>query len=239
MAVIGAFIDPRFGFNLTSLEAVLGNLGGILVTTFVYTGFSAWLLHRVYGRWGYFRVFRGGVVLAVICVAVAKLFSAQPGYIYGVMLGYTLRDFQVPKQHTGRLVATGYGLVLVVSLAAWVMWTPVKAAAATSTAIPIIVASSILAGIAMGGMSSMVFGLLLLRFLDGHTLLSWQRALWVAIFGIGMFLFIHVVLNSTAASAQGRSYTGAIAFFAAFGLASIAFWAYFRYRPEPVLLATS
>ena len=29
MAVIGAFIDPRFGLNLVSLEAVLGNLGGI------------------------------------------------------------------------------------------------------------------------------------------------------------------------------------------------------------------
>lgn len=150
------------------------------------------------------------------------------------MLSYSLGSFKVPKHHEGRLVAVGYIVILVASLSAWFLWTPVKAAAASGN-FPLVVVSTTLAGGFMGGMCSLVFGLLPLRFLDGEKLLSWQRALWLILFGIGMFLFVHVILNSTAASANaGRSYVGAITFFALFGAASTAFWAYFRFRPEPV-----
>ena len=233
-AVISGFVDPKFGFDLASLEAVLGVFGAIAVTTLVYTGISALLQHRMYGRWGRFKVFPGGIAIVIACVVITKVFAAQPGYIYGVMLSYSLGSFKIPKHHEGRLVAVGYFVILVASLSAWFLWTPVKAAAASGS-FPLVILSTTLAGIFMGGMCSLLFGLLPLRFLDGEKLLSWQRALWLILFGIGIFLFVHVILNSTAASANaGRSYAGAITFFALFGAASTAFWAYFRFRPEAV-----
>jgi hypothetical protein len=236
-AFISGFVDPKFGFNLASVEAVVGIFGAIAVTTLIYTGIAALLMHRMYGRWGRFKIFPGGIAIVVACVVVTKVFGAQPGYIYGVMLSYSLGSFTIPKHHEGRLVAIGYTVILAASLTAWLLWTPVKAGAAAGS-LPLVILSTTLAGVFMGGMCSLLFGLLPLRFLDGEKLLSWQRALWLVLFGVGMFLFVHVILNSTASSANaGRSYAGAIAFFALFGAASSAFWAYFRFRREPAAVA--
>ena len=235
-AFIGGFLDPNFGRDLSSVQTMLGILLATVITTFVYTGTHAVLMHRLYGVWGHWQIFPGGIAIVLICVAIAKFTSAEPGYIYGVMLSYSLGAFKVPEKHEGRLVAAGYLLVLAASLGAWLLWSPVKAAASSpAAALPIVILSSALAGIFIGGICSMVFGLIPLRFLDGQKLLSWQRVLWVLMFAAGMFLFVHVVLNNAAQSAHpGRSYTAAIAFFAIFGLASTAFWAYFRFRPERV-----
>jgi hypothetical protein len=45
-AFISGFVDPKFGFDLASLESVLGVFGAIAATTLVYTGISALLQHR-------------------------------------------------------------------------------------------------------------------------------------------------------------------------------------------------
>ena len=234
-AFIGGFLDPNFGQDFSSIQTMLGILLATVITTFVYTGTHAVLMHRLYGVWGHWQIFPGGIAVVLICVVISKVTSAEPGYIYGVMLSYSLGSFKVPEKHEGRLVAAGYLVVLVASLGAWLLWSPVKVAATAPTAaLPVVLLSSALAGIFIGGMCSMVFGLIPLRFLDGEKLLSWQRLLWVAMFGAGMFLFVHVVLNNTSQSAHpGRSYVVAITFFAIFGVISVAFWAYFRFRTKP------
>ena len=190
-------------------------------------------MHRMYKRWGASRIFPAGVAIVVACAILTKATGAQPGYIYGVTLSYTLGTFAIPKEHQGRLVAIGSSLVLVASLAAWFAWPGVKEAAAASHAFPLVVVSTTLTAIFLGGMCTLIFGLLPLRFLDGEKLASWRRALWVALFGVGLFLFVHVVLNNAAGSLHSdRSYPVAIATFGSFGVFSIAFWAYFRFRPE-------
>lgn len=48
-------------------------------------------------------------------------------------------------------------------------------------------------------MTSLVFSLMPMRFLDGEHLWAWRRGVWLALFGAGMLLFVHVVLSASAA----------------------------------------
>ena len=231
-AGVGSFIDPKVGLDLPSFEGFIGTLGAIVFTTFAYTGAAALVIRITEGRWGRFRVFPAGIVVVLICAAISKLTTAQPGYLYGVVLGYSLGRYRISKPHEGRLVAIGSLVVLVVSLAFWFAWSPIKSAAAASNAFPLVVLSALMASVFLGGITSLIFGLAPVSYLDGEKLFTWRRPVWIALFSVGLFLFVHVVLNAAAGTAHpGRNYAVAIGLFCAFGVFSTAFWAYFRYRP--------
>ena len=233
-AVLAAMLDPGFGANLGTAESVVGSLLAVALSTLVFTGVNAVALHRATGRWGYFRVFFGGVVVAAACVAVSRLTGAQPGYMYGILWAYALAPgVRPPREREGAVVAVGAASMLAFSVLVWLLWAPVKAAVMGSPTGPLVVLSQAMAGIFVGGLTAVQFGLFPMRFLDGEKLLAWQRLLWLALFGLATFCFVHVVLN-TAASAPhpGRQYVVTIGLFVAFGTLSTGFWAYFRYRPR-------
>ncbi|GAC1331039.1 MAG: hypothetical protein NVSMB17_08830 [Candidatus Dormibacteria bacterium] len=231
-AGVGSLIDPKFGFDLASLEGFIGALGAAIFTTFVYTGISALLMRATEGRWGGFRLYAGGIVVVLTCAAISRLAHAQPGYLYGVVLAYTLGQHVIPKHREGRLVAAGFVVVLATSLLVWFAWTPVKNAAGSSHAVPLVVLSALMSSIFLGGMTSLVFGMIPLSFLPGQKLVGWRRVAWGLLFAVALFLFVHVVLNAAAGTPHPEySYVGAVSLFAGFGAFSTAFWAYFRYRP--------
>ncbi|HEX6489084.1 MAG TPA: FGLLP motif-containing membrane protein [Candidatus Dormibacteraeota bacterium] len=240
--VLGSLLDPRWGFDGTTLEAVAGILLASAFTTIVYTFVHAAFLRRVTGLRGYFRVYGGGIAVAGGCVLVSRLTQAEPGYLYGVLLGYTLGAAapRLARPHEGRNVALGAGTMLIASVAMWLLWTPVKAAADATEAFPLVVLSTAMAGVFAGGITSLLFGLLPLRWLDGEKLLAWQRFVWLPLVLIAMFLFIHVVMNNAASTEHaGRNLVVTVALFVAFGALSTGFWAYFRFRPEPVAIGSA
>ncbi len=100
----------------------------------------------------------------------------------------------------------------------------------------------VLGGVFFIGLESLVVDLLPLRYLDGSRITVWRRFVWGVLLGIALFVLIHVLLS------PGSGYVGktdnvgllpvVIGLFVAFGLFSLAFWAYFRYRPGQDLAAT-
>ena len=85
----------------------------------------------------------------------------------------------------------------------------------------------------MTGIEATVIGLLPIRFLDGHKLFTWNRVLWGVLFVVGAFGMIHLLLRPGGGyfnhSGNTPMFT-VIVLFVAFGVVSISFWAYFRYR---------
>ena len=100
----------------------------------------------------------------------------------------------------------------------------------------VVIADAVLAALFIAGIEGLVFDLLPLRFLSGAQLLAWNRRTWAVLFGVGCVLFFHVLLdpsNGYTANPSTTPLTTILLLFALFGIASVTFWAYFRFRPVP------
>jgi hypothetical protein len=231
--LFGALLDPRAGLDQVTLESFAGILLATAFTTVVYTLVRAVALHRATSLRGRMRVYGLGVAIAAGCLVVSRLTAAQPGYLYGILLGYDLgRTVQLKRHHEGRIVAVAAAVVLVVSVLVWLLWTPISASArADPSSFVLGTISTAMAAVFLSGLTSLMFGLLPLRWLDGGKLFAWRRLIWALATGVGLFMFVHVVLRNAASAAQPtHSLVVTVGLFVLFGVLSMGFWAYFRFR---------
>lgn len=75
-----------------------------------------------------------------------------------------------------------------------------------------------------------------LRFMPGHAVYKWNRVGWAILFGLSVFAFVHLLIGPTSGHVSDLSpgaFIGGARRVAAFGILSIATWAYFRFRAKP------
>ena len=89
----------------------------------------------------------------------------------------------------------------------------------------------------VAGVELTVFGMLPVRFLPGEHVFRWNRSAWGVLFGSGLFAFIHVLMNPRSGYLADSARTPLVTIIVLllfFGVASVVFWAYFRFRSPPV-----
>ena len=127
---------------------------------------------------------------------------------------------------------------LVLSLGAWIAWLPIAEKAARPRAgLAVLVGDALLAGVFVTGLEALAFGLMPMKFLDGHSIKSWSTLAWAALFGLSMLGFVHILLNPNNRYIHTSSTVPlltVVGLFAGFGLFSVSFWAYFRFRKTPL-----
>jgi hypothetical protein len=235
-ALLYGLLSPTFGVNLGTLDTLAGvGVSTIFVTLLFAVPVRRHMAAR-YGDRGHIHVLPGTAGIAVACVVISRVAGFQPGYLYGMLAGFAFAT--VPSDdERGRVTARSCGWILGAAVAAWLLRTPLDSLADRGTLGPLgLVADAVLAAVFVAGVESMVFALVPLRFLAGETLLRWNRRRWLLLFGAGTFLFVHVLLNPRSgylATSDATPLASILALFAVFGGASVAFWAYFRYRPAP------
>jgi hypothetical protein len=227
-------LSPDFGLNRSSLALALGFTVSLVIITVVFRLPSLFVVHRRYCEWAELRILPGTALVAAACVVLSRLLHFQPGYLYGLVAGLSLRH-QLAKDTTGRVTSAAALSILVISVLAWFGRAPLAAAAARPHAsFWVLAAEASLAALFVVGVESMVISLIPLRFLEGGKLTAWSRTAWFVIFGLGLFAFVHLLLRPTSgyvATTAGASRFVVVALFVGFGLFSIGFWAYFRFRP--------
>ncbi len=134
-------------------------------------------------------------------------------------------------------VATGW--VLVATGAAWLLlivlrWLepsfgdpPVYLAAAETACVTLTVA----------GIEMALFAMLPLRFLPGDAVLHWNKVAWAALVAFGVFGFFLVLINPQngyLGDSSRNSLITMVLLLAVFGVSSVLFWAYFRFRPQRI-----
>jgi len=175
-----------------------------------------------------------GLLVAAACVLVSRLTSFQPGYLYGLIGGVVFAR-ELGLREKGHVVAVTSLATLAVAVAAWLAWVPVSAQSlAHPTSFGWAVASNFLAALFVSGMVGLLIGLVPLRFLPGDKLASWHRGVWGAVFGLAALSVVEVMLRPQSA---GTHFTAApflttAGLFITFGLASVAFWGYFKVRRD-------
>ena len=210
----------------------------LLGFTLVSTAFFAtwrWVIHRLEPESeGHWRIYPPYILLAAVLVVFARLAHFLPGVVLGTVAEYEPAK-RLSVRTAGIRVASTYCALIVVGVVAWFAWIPVSHAAeeAHASAVTLIL-DSMLAITFVTALESVAFGLIPMKFLDGHDLISWRKGLWALMWGGALFWFSLVILNP-ALSTYGHhaSHTQAIwliLLFSSLMIAAISTWGYFRLR---------
>ena len=228
-AALYGLLDPSFGLDAGSMAEAAGMGIGIVVTALVFA-LPALVLHRRARQAWQLRALPGTLVVGAVCVLASRLTGFHPGYLYGLVLGIVFAG-DLSEADEGRQTAIS---ALVMLLAAGLSWLGLSFIGDASLGLAGVVLETLLAAIMVAGLEGVVFGLLPLRFLPGEPLYAWNRIAWGVLLGIGAFAFFHVLINPTSGYLSDSSRTPLftiLGLFLAFGLVSVVFWGYFRFRP--------
>jgi hypothetical protein len=233
-ALLYSFLDPTFGLTVQSLATLLGLALGLLVILVAY-GTPLLLFSRNHRIGLTVRALPATLVVAVICILVSRLSSFQPGYLYGLVIGFFFAH-GVTHEIEGKAEAAAAGTSLVAALLAWILLAFLRAGAASDAFTSGLLQSATVT-VVVAGLENAVFAMLPLRFLPGAAVYSWNRIVWLVLIGLGIFGFAHVLLNPSAgagylADTTRTSFFTLIVLLAAFAVVSVAFWGWFRFRAQ-------
>lgn len=234
-ALLYAFLDPAFGLSLTSIATFAGLGIGLFV---VLTAYGVPLLvfarsHRIALS---IRALPATLFVGVLCVLVSRLSDFQPGYLYGLIIGFLFaRGLQ--QREEGRAEAIAAGSSLAVAFVAWIVLALLRGADGAGGELGTALVEAAAVTTVVAGLENAVFAMLPLRFLPGAAVYNWNRRVWLVLIALGVFGFAHVLLNPAAgagymADTTRTSFLTLVALLAAFGVASVLFWAWFRFRPK-------
>jgi hypothetical protein len=238
-ALINSQLSPDFGLNRGSAALILGILCTLLTCSLVYDLARATYLKKRFNAPSKLRTHAHGLGISALMVVLSRLSHFLPGYLYGIFTGLVpMRKISDEQDGEGLTFASITFLLL--ALGGWLAWEPVKAAASVDGAgFDVLVLDAYLASLWVSALGAIVFGLIPLRYMYGEQVKKWSTPGWALIYGLGMALFVHTVLHPERGF-YGRSdevsFMSVLLLFGGFGLFSVAFWAYFRYRPARQIL---
>ena len=233
--LINSFLDKGFGLNRTTLWLFLGQCIGVGIVTL--TSQLPILLGGIREhRKVHMHVLVGGMIIALVCVAVSRAVGLSPGYCYGLIAVFVLRP-HTDQRDWGRLHAIASVCVLVVSTAAFFLTVPVFHAATSSHPSPFwLIVDPALNVTFLGGFASLAFGMFPLPFLPGRHVRAWNKWAWMVITTVGLIGFVAVLLSPGSGSPSEVQHIALVPLIVAFGLfalGSLAFMGYFHLRPSP------
>jgi hypothetical protein len=154
--------------------------------------------------------------------------------MYGLIAGFVFsRELSLKEE--GRRAAVTAAWLLAVSLGSWLVLSSLQTHVVHGSlgfVWEVVLAS--LTSIFLGGVQGMAIGLIPMQTLVGERVFRWSKTVWAALFGFTLFVFVHLLLHPQSGFGRADHPTPLftwLGLFVGFGLVSVLFWAYFRYRP--------
>jgi hypothetical protein len=233
-------LDPAFDLSARGLVTYAGIVLGLVAVTWI-AALPHRALHEVlFGDRGRLWGPPLALVIAALCVLISRLVGFLPGYLYGLLLGFTFA-WPLEGRENARAWSAASWWLLALAFVAWL----VLGAARTpglEDSVPAAIVQSVMAAIGVAGIEAIVFDLVPIRFLPGEHLFRFRRLHWAMLYAVGVFAFAWIILdpaNGFLVPENRVSLFAAVGLFVAFGLASVLFWAWFRFRRPPAGAAES
>lgn len=226
-------VEPDAAFDRRTVALAIGLMIAVVLTTLSYCLPGELLHRRTSLRRSVLRTLPVALVIAGVCAVASRVLDFQPGYVYGLIAGYApiarvLGSSPAERRwHEGRAVLVGALVTLAVSLLAWVLWSLVTVT--PGSGFGMLVLDSALGAMALTGIETVLFGLIPMALLDGLVLLVWSRRIWATVY-IPTAVAYLVLLMHDRKPATADAFFRAMLLFVCFGLFSMGFWAYVRYR---------
>ncbi len=239
-ALLYGFLSPDFGLSADSVAVLLGIFLGLGAVILIFELPLVLTHRRVRRERGRLQVVPLTIFLGVVCVAISRIAEFQPGYLYGLVATIAFAGSLQPRDEARAHASTAVWM-LVVALAAWLALPVIEDGLTAFPLLSMAVAAG-LATIFVGGLEGLLFELVPLRFLRGESVFEWRRGIWALLFLAAAFVFAYILLDPTSSylgSTKVSPLIPAVILFVGFGLASVAFWAYFRFRPQRAVAGES
>ncbi|MGH2465727.1 MAG: FGLLP motif-containing membrane protein, partial [Candidatus Limnocylindrales bacterium] len=230
-ALLYAFLDNTFPFQ-NAARTFGTTLFGIAVGTAVSQVPGELYVRRRYKTRGKVRVALWTLLLAGACVVITRVTGVQPGYVYGIIGGFTF-GIAISADDRGRMAFRGMSILLLVGLAAWFARIPFEPSVGLVSGDTGAVVNQVLADIFIGAVQGTAIGLIPLKFLAGETLFAWNRWKWAVLWGAAILFFAHVVLYPVSSFTPNPSPTGLwtiLITVVVYGAIALGFWWFFRQR---------
>ena len=226
-AVVYGFVEPAFGFDLSSLALVLGMAVAFGVVSLAKEASKLLYVGQWWGISGHLAVVPGFLVVAVVCVTLSRVVGLESGLLLGTLLAFSTGR-ALRSDEEGPALAVAAASLTAVGLLAWVLRDPFVAAAGPAGSFVPEVVGAALSAITVASLANLVWALVPIA-LDGAALLRWSRPAWAFFAVLGGFAFVHVVLHPPAGTG---SFVGRDAFLAvligAYLLGALGFCAWLR-----------
>jgi hypothetical protein len=166
-----------------------------------------------------------GIPIALGCVILSRALEFQPGYLLGIVGALYLIPDLSGGARAGRRALTVLLTLLVVGLALWLASSLLPAA--------LVELEPLFLTIFLITLQGVFFALLPLPVTDGGDVWNWRKGIWLAFFGVVLFLFHHVVLNPDGSDVRALQQNGVqtlLLLMGVFGLATLVLWLLFPVR---------
>ena len=233
VGLIYGFLSPDFGLNQQSLILFVSLVIGLGFVTYFTEGSTSLLAIRRHGANASVRLYGTAVLVAIASVIASRFIDFSPGLVYGfVASSLILAPVALARRDEAFLVLLPAIGLLLISLAAWFLLQPVRAAAGDGSWLMALL-DSILAIVVVAGLEGLFFTMIPLRFMDGAIIMRWSRLAWALVFGTVTFLWWQLLLNQNgayAAAFQQASVQLVIGVLVLFMVTTGGIWTYFRFH---------
>ncbi len=234
LGVVYGFLSDGFGFNKAGLVLVLSMMVGLATILYLNYGGKALVIERFHHAPATVRAYGSAIILAAVFVMASRWLDFHPGLLYGfVATTVILRPIDLTPRQQARMVLGPAIAVLTASLVAWALLDPLRAATGNADAFFPALAQAVLGIVFIGGLESLLFGLLPIRFMDGAKVMGWSRRAWAIVYFVVVFLWWQLLLNRDEAYVDAFRQTGVLAVFAMLGFfmaTTGVVWTYFWRR---------
>ncbi|WP_140400113.1 hypothetical protein [Aeromicrobium sp. PE09-221] len=216
--------------------------GAVVIRLFLATLFSmtimnvgavvmSWvILHGRYGSPTRLRAMPAFLIIAAASVLASRVFDLRPGLLFGLLLSVVaLRGLDRARAgRTSAAISAGFLLLGVVSWLAYAALDP------ETGGFMIQLQREVLTSLTIGGIGTTMISLLPVTFMEGRSIAAWSRTVWgcLTIVAVMAFCLIVAPLPDSWVEANEQTLLWSVVF-GAFGIVSIAVWAWFRFRPTP------
>jgi hypothetical protein len=233
-AAINCAIVPDFGLNKNGLIIFTAMVATVIASTYSYNGIRVLITKYGFHIPATIRAYPLAILLAVIFVILSRLISFHPGLIFGFVGAFTILPSSIAPDRKKRSIGILWGVFIVILLALGAFFLRQPLASMTNSFWQMML-DTILVALFVGGLERLLFGLVPATFLDGGTLVSWKKLIWVIVFGLVVFLFVHIVINKSNAltgAVKDMNVITIVCLTLACLVFSLAFWGYFRFRSK-------
>ena len=229
-ALLFGFADPHFGPDISSLRLVLACAIALFIVGYLANTLTGRFVRERWQVASSLEVKPLALILTVIGVLLSRLLEFSPGFLIGLIVGFSLTGATTLHQRS-RTVLLHAGIILTFGLAAWIGYSALIAeTGGHPTSFLGALGLETMAAVTAEGLTMLLIGLLPFRFLEGENVFKESRLLWAGSYLVVLLMFCLIVLPD---AANWEELHGSLwlwlSVVVGFSVLSVSIYLYFRY----------